>query len=85
MAANIESTTSRSPRVLACATPDVLLDSAISAAPNVEAASASQPPKCNRSPANTTAARASSIGSVPTIKEACETVVRESPLNCTKN
>src|SRR5579863_4288290 len=36
------------------------------------------------SPVNTTAARARSMGSVPTIREAWETVVSESPLNCTR-
>ncbi len=56
-----------------------LLDNAISAAPTVDAASASHPPTCNRSPENITAAMASNIGSVPTIKEACETVVRKDP------
>ncbi len=35
--------------------------------------------------ANTTAARARSMGSVPTINKARETMVSESPLNCTKN
>src|SRR5438477_1325341 len=85
MAANIESTTRESPKMLACAVPEApLLDNAISAAPTVEAASAIQPPKCNRSPENDTAATARSIGNVPTIREACETVVRESPLNWTR-
>lgn len=86
IAANIESTISKLPRMLAYAGPEAsLLDNAISAAPNVELATASQPPKCSRSPANTTAAIARSMGSVPTINEACETVVSESPLDCTKN
>ncbi len=71
MAANIESTTSRSPRMLACAVLDVpLLDNAISAAPTVEAASASHPLTCNRSPENNTAAMARSMGSVATMREA---------------
>ncbi len=82
IAANIEKTTSMSPRKLACAVPEaVLLDKAINPAPTVEATKATQPLKCNRSPENTTAAMARRIGSVPTIREACETVVRESPLN----
>ncbi len=86
MAANIESTTSRSPSTVACVVQEaLLLDSAINPAPTVDARRASQPPKCNRSPENTMAATARSMGSVPTIKEACETVVSESPLNCTKN
>lgn len=42
MAANIESTTRESPRMLVCAVPEApVLDNAISAAPTVEAASAS--------------------------------------------
>ena len=85
MAANIESTTRESPRMLACAVPEApLLDNAISTAPTVEAASASQPPRCNRSPENNTAAMARSMGSVPTMREACDTVVRENPLIWTR-
>src|SRR5437667_5405581 len=85
IAANIESTTNRSPYVLARTAPEeFLLDSAIKPAPMVEAASASQPPKCNCSRENNTAATARSMGSVATIREACETVVRESPLNWTR-
>src|SRR5581483_779428 len=79
MAANIENTTSMSPRMLGRATPEAaLLDNAIRAAPAVEATRATHPPTCNRSPEKITAAMARSMGSVATISEACETVVRES-------
>jgi hypothetical protein len=85
MAANMDSTTSRSPHMLLGAPPDAFsVDSAIKPAPIVEDASASQPPKCNCSPKNNTAAMARSMGRVPTIREACETVVRESSFELDK-
>lgn len=86
IAANMDSTTRRSPIALDFVVPELLrLETAMSAAPRLEAVNPSHPPRCSLSPENSTDATASSIGSVPTINAACETVVSDSPLNCTRN
>ena len=85
IAANMDSTTNPSPNALARVAPDAsVLESAINAAPTLDATNATQPVGRNRSPEKIAAATASSMGNEPTMSDACETVVSASPSNCTR-